>query len=112
MAGSLWEGVCLRSLARGFTTKVKGDPGQVLGHAGASGLCRLWVSAFVETWPRGFQTDETCCVVRFQEMGGKSRQIMVRQDLELAVRAYLEVAGIDVKNGGRWLLRSKVRWMQ
>ena len=41
-----------------------------------------------------FQHDGTQYVLRFQEKGGKSREIPVRHDLEGYIRAYLEAAGI------------------
>jgi len=41
-----------------------------------------------------FQDDGTQYVLRFQEKGGKSREIPVRHDLEGYIRAYVEAAGI------------------
>jgi integrase/recombinase XerD len=41
-----------------------------------------------------FQHDGTQSVLRFQEKGGKSREIPVRHDLEGYIRAYLDAAGI------------------
>jgi integrase/recombinase XerD len=41
-----------------------------------------------------FQSEGTQYVLRFQEKGGKSREIPVRHDLEGFILAYLEVAGI------------------
>ena len=41
-----------------------------------------------------FQHDGTQYVLRFQEKGGKSREIPVRHDLEGFIRAYVEAAGI------------------
>jgi len=41
-----------------------------------------------------FQHDGSQSVLRFQEKGGKSREIPVRHDLEGFIRAYLEAAGI------------------
>jgi integrase/recombinase XerD len=41
-----------------------------------------------------FQCDGTQYVLRFQEKGGKSREIPVRHDLEGFIRAYLDAAGI------------------
>jgi site-specific recombinase XerD len=41
-----------------------------------------------------FQFDGVQFVLRFQEKGGKSREIPVRHDLEGCIRAYLEAAGI------------------
>ena len=42
-----------------------------------------------------FQDDGTQYVLRFQEKGGKSREIPVRHDLEGYIRAYLAAAGIE-----------------
>jgi site-specific recombinase XerD len=42
-----------------------------------------------------FQDDGTQYVLRFQEKGGKSREIPVRHDLERYIRAYLDAAGIE-----------------
>lgn len=42
-----------------------------------------------------FQHDGTQALLRFQEKGGKSREIPVRHDLEGYIRAYLEAAGIE-----------------
>jgi integrase/recombinase XerD len=44
-----------------------------------------------------FQFDGGQYVLRFQEKGGKSREIPVRHDLEGFIRAYLDVAGIGVE---------------
>jgi integrase len=41
-----------------------------------------------------FQHDGSQSVLRFQEKGGKSREIPVRHDLDGYIRAYLEAAGI------------------
>jgi site-specific recombinase XerD len=41
-----------------------------------------------------FQHDGTQSVLRFQEKGGKSREIPVRHDLEGYIRAYLDAAGL------------------
>lgn len=41
-----------------------------------------------------FQHDGSQSVLRFQEKGGKSREIPVRHDLDGFIRAYLEAAGI------------------
>jgi integrase/recombinase XerD len=41
-----------------------------------------------------FQHDGTQYVLRFQEKGGKSREIPVRHDLEGFILAYVEAAGI------------------
>lgn len=41
-----------------------------------------------------FQSDGSQYVLRFQEKGGKSREIPVRHDLEGFIRAYLDAAGI------------------
>ena len=53
-----------------------------------------------------FQHDGTQYVLRFQEKGGKSREIPVRHDLEGHIRAYLDMAGIKGENKDRPLFRS------
>ena len=42
-----------------------------------------------------FQHDGAQSVLRFQEKGGKSREIPVRHDLERFIRAYLDAAGME-----------------
>jgi site-specific recombinase XerD len=56
-----------------------------------------------------FQHDGAQYVLRFQEKGGKSREIPVRHDLEGYIRAYLDVAGITAANKDRPLFRSTQR---
>jgi site-specific recombinase XerD len=56
-----------------------------------------------------FQSDGTQYVLRFQEKGGKSREIPVRHDLEGNIRAYLEAAGIAGNAKERPLFRSTLR---
>jgi integrase/recombinase XerD len=46
-------------------------------------------------------------VLRFQEKGGKSREIPVRHDLEGHIRDYLDAAGIGAENKDRPLFRSR-----
>jgi integrase len=53
-----------------------------------------------------FEHDGTQYVLRFQEKGGKSREIPVRHDLEGCIRAYLDAAGILGDNKDRLLFRS------
>jgi site-specific recombinase XerD len=53
-----------------------------------------------------FQDDGTQYVLRFQEKGGKSREIPVRHDLEGHIRAYLDAAGIAGEHKDRPLFRS------
>ena len=53
-----------------------------------------------------FQHDGAQYVLRFQEKGGKSREIPVRHDLEGFIRAYLDAAGIGAENKDRPLFRS------
>jgi integrase/recombinase XerD len=53
-----------------------------------------------------YQHDGTQYVLRFQEKGGKSREIPVRHDLEGQIRAYLDAAGIEAENKDRPLFRS------
>jgi integrase/recombinase XerD len=56
-----------------------------------------------------FQYDGSQFVLRFQEKGGKSREIPVRHDLEGFIRAYLDVAGIAGEAKDRPLFRSLKR---
>jgi integrase/recombinase XerD len=56
-----------------------------------------------------FQSDGTQYVLRFQEKGGKSREIPVRHDLEANIRAYLDAAGIAAEAKDRPLFRSTLR---
>src|SRR4051812_23371157 len=44
--------------------------------------------------------------LRFQEKGGKSREISVRRDLEMFIHAYLDAAGIGAENKDRPFFRS------
>jgi site-specific recombinase XerD len=53
-----------------------------------------------------FQFDGVQFVLRFQEKGGKSREIPVRHDLEVFIRAYLEAAGISNEAKDRPLFRA------
>ncbi len=53
-----------------------------------------------------FQFDGVQFVLRFQEKGGKSREIPVRHDLEGFIRAYLEAAGIAGEAKDRPLFRA------
>ncbi len=52
-----------------------------------------------------FQFDGVQFALRFQEKGGKSREIPVRHDLEGFIRAYLEAAGIAGEGKDRPLYR-------
>jgi integrase/recombinase XerD len=56
-----------------------------------------------------FQNEGTQYVLRFQEKGGKSREIPVRHDLEANIRAYLDAAGIAAETKDRPLFRSTLR---
>ena len=56
-----------------------------------------------------FQSEGTQYVLRFQEKGGKSREIPVRHDLEANIRAYLDAAGIAAEAKDRPLFRSTLR---
>jgi integrase/recombinase XerD len=69
------------------------------GRAGAVAKLRL----------QDFQNEGTQYVLRFQEKGGKSREIPVRHDLERDILAYLEAAGIAEEAKDRPLFRSTVR---
>ena len=53
-----------------------------------------------------FQCDGAQFVLRFQEKGGKSREIPVRHDLEGFIRAYIEAAGIEADAKDRPLYRA------
>ncbi len=53
-----------------------------------------------------FQFDGVQFALRFQEKGGKSREIPVRHDLEGFIRAYLEAAGIAGEGKDRPLYRA------
>ena len=53
-----------------------------------------------------YQHDGTQYALRFQEKGGKSREIPVRHDLEGYIRAYLDEAGIAGKPKDRPLFRA------
>ena len=56
-----------------------------------------------------FQHDGEQYVLRFQEKGGKSREIPVRLELQRDILAYLDAAGIKDENKDRPLFRSTVR---
>lgn len=56
-----------------------------------------------------FQHDGAQFVLRFQEKGGKSREIPVRHDLEGFIQAYLDTAGIAGEAKDRPLFRSTLR---
>ena len=53
-----------------------------------------------------FQYDGVQFSLRFQEKGGKSREIPVRHDLEGFIRAYLEASGIAAESKDRPLYRA------
>lgn len=53
-----------------------------------------------------FQCDGVQFVLRFQEKGGKSREIPVRHDLERFIRAYLDAAGLAGEGKERPLFRA------
>jgi integrase/recombinase XerD len=53
-----------------------------------------------------FQHDGLQSVLRFQEKGGKSREIPVRHDLEGFIRAYLDAAGIATEGKETPLFRA------
>lgn len=53
-----------------------------------------------------FQHDGQQSVLRYQEKGGKSREIPVRHDLEAYIRAYLDAAEIAGEPGERALFRA------
>ena len=53
-----------------------------------------------------FQHDGEQYVLRFQEKGGKSREIPVRLDLQRAILAYIEAAGIAGDGKDKSLFRA------
>lgn len=53
-----------------------------------------------------FQDEGSQYVLRFQEKGGKSREIPVRHDLESFILAYVHAAGIATEAKERWLFRA------
>jgi integrase/recombinase XerD len=55
-------------------------------------VCRA--GAVAKLWLGDFQHDGQQYVLRFQEKGGKSREIPVRHDLERVILVYVESAGI------------------
>jgi site-specific recombinase XerD len=70
-------------------------------------ICRAGALARLRL--QDFQQDGTQYVLRFQEKGGKSREIPVRHDLEGYVLAYVEAAGIAGDAKDRPLFRSTLR---
>jgi len=70
-------------------------------------LCRAGAVAKLRL--QDFQEDGTQYVLRFQEKGGKSREIPVRHDLERFILAYVEAAGIAGDAKDRPLFRSTRR---
>ena len=56
-----------------------------------------------------FQNEGSQYVLRFQEKGGKSREIPVRHDLEGDIRRYLDASSIAVENKDLPLFRSTIR---
>ncbi len=56
-----------------------------------------------------FQHDGAQYVLRFQEKGGKSREIPVRHDLEGFIQGYLDAAGLTAEAKDRPLFRSTLR---
>jgi integrase/recombinase XerD len=69
--------------------------------------CR--VGAVAKLRLQDFQDEGTQYVLRFQEKGGKSREIPVRHDLEGDILAYVEAAGIAADAKDRPLFRSTMR---
>ena len=56
-----------------------------------------------------FQDDGTQYVLRFQEKGGKSREIPVRHDLEGFMLAYVEAAGLAGEAKDTPLFRASIK---
>jgi site-specific recombinase XerD len=70
-------------------------------------ICRA--GALAKLRLQDFHEDGTQYVLRFQEKGGKSREIPVRHDLEGYILAYVEAAGIVGDAKDRPLFRSTLR---
>lgn len=57
--------------------------------------CRAGAAAKLRL--QDFQNEGSQYVLRFREKGGKSREIPVRHDLEVFIRAYLDASGIHIQ---------------
>jgi integrase/recombinase XerD len=69
--------------------------------------CRA--GAVAKLRPRDFQHDGTQYVMRFQEKGGKSREIPMRHDLERCILSYLDATGDAGERRDRPLFRASTR---
>ena len=108
----------IASVRTTYTVKAKGQkPQEVVSVVGlrdrailatlAYTACRA--GAIAKLRLQDFQHDGEQYVLRFQEKGGKSREIPVRLELQRDILAYLEAAGIGADAKDRPLFRSTVR---
>ncbi len=108
----------LASVRTTYTVKAKGQkPQEVVSVVGlrdrailstlAYTACRA--GAIAKLRLQDFQHDGEQYVLRFQEKGGKSREIPVRLELQRDILGYLETAGIGADAKDRPLFRSTVR---
>jgi site-specific recombinase XerD len=108
----------IASVKTAYTVKVKGQkPQEVVSVVGLRDRAILATLAYTACWAKAiaklrlqdFQNDGEQYVLRFQEKGGKSREIPVRLELQRDILAYLRAAGIAAHNKDRLLFRSTVR---
>ena len=103
------------TIAQARTLLASIDTGHVVGKRDKAILAMLAytacrAAAVAKLRLQDSQYDGTQFMLRFQEKGGKSREIPVRHDLEVYFRAYPEVAGIDAEAKDRSLFRSTRRF--
>jgi len=108
----------IASVRTTYTVKAKGQkPQEVVSVVGLRDRAILSTPAYTPCRARAiaklrlqdFQHDGEQYVLRFQEKGGKSREIPVRLELQRDILAYLEAAGIGADAKDRPLFRSAVR---
>jgi integrase/recombinase XerD len=108
----------IASVGTTYTVKAKGEQAQdvvsVVGLRDRAILATLAYTAcragaIAKLRLQDFQHDGEQYVLRFQEKGGKSREIPVRLELQRDILAYLDAAGIRAENKDRPLFRSTVR---
>ena len=108
----------IASVGTTYTVKAKGQESQevvsVVGLRDRAILSTLAYTAcragaIAKLRLQDFQHDGEQYVLRFQEKGGKSREIPVRLELQRDILAYLEAAGIGGEAKDRPLFRSTVR---
>ena len=108
----------LASIKTTYKVKVKGQkPQEVVSVVGLRdrailatlGYTACRAGAVAKLRLQDFQHDGEQYVLRFQEKGGKSREIPVRLELQRDILAYLEAAGIAGDAKDRPLFRSTVR---